>query len=95
MTKPSELVNVGYLVDDVDAAIAFYSKLFDFEVLTSFPPGGVRRRSGATCGLPRSKWSDQLRGTTDAGFRCAGTRRVKPHPLLPVDDIVEAGHLPP
>ena len=38
MTKPSEMVNVRYMVDDVDAAIAFYTKLFDFEVLTSFPP---------------------------------------------------------
>jgi catechol 2,3-dioxygenase-like lactoylglutathione lyase family enzyme len=38
MTKPSEMVNVRYMVDDVDAAIAFYTKLLGFEVLTSFPP---------------------------------------------------------
>jgi catechol 2,3-dioxygenase-like lactoylglutathione lyase family enzyme len=38
MTKPSETVNVRYMVDDVDKAIAFYTKLLDFEVLTSFPP---------------------------------------------------------
>ena len=38
MTQPSEMVNVRYMVDDVDAAIAFYRKFFDFEVLTSFPP---------------------------------------------------------
>ena len=38
MTKPSEMVNVRYMVDDVDAAIAFYTKFLDFEVLTSFPP---------------------------------------------------------
>ena len=36
--KPIEIVNVRYLVDDVDKAIAFYTKLLDFEVLTSFPP---------------------------------------------------------
>ena len=38
MTKPSEMVNVRYMVDDVDEAIAFYTKFLDFEVLTSFPP---------------------------------------------------------
>ena len=38
MMKPSEIVNVRYMVDDVDKAIAFYTKLLDFEVLTSFPP---------------------------------------------------------
>lgn len=38
MTKPSEMVNVRYMVDDVDEAIAFYTKFFDFEVLTSVPP---------------------------------------------------------
>ncbi len=38
MTEPSEMVNVRYMVDDVDEAIAFYTKFFDFEVLTSFPP---------------------------------------------------------
>ena len=36
--KPIEIVNVRYMVDDVDKAIAFYTKLLDFEVLTSFPP---------------------------------------------------------
>jgi catechol 2,3-dioxygenase-like lactoylglutathione lyase family enzyme len=38
MREPSEMVNVRYMVDDIDAAIAFYTKFFDFEVLTSFPP---------------------------------------------------------
>jgi catechol 2,3-dioxygenase-like lactoylglutathione lyase family enzyme len=38
MTEQSEMVNVRYMVDDVDAAIAFYTKLLGFEVLTSFPP---------------------------------------------------------
>ena len=36
--KPSEMVNVRYMVDDVDEAVAFYTKFLDFEVLTSFPP---------------------------------------------------------
>ena len=38
MTELSEMVHVRYMVDDVDAATAFYTKLFGFEVLTSFAP---------------------------------------------------------
>lgn len=38
MTKPSEMVSVRYMVDDVDEAIAFYTRFLGFEVLTSFPP---------------------------------------------------------
>jgi catechol 2,3-dioxygenase-like lactoylglutathione lyase family enzyme len=38
MTDPSEMVNVRYMVDDVESAIAFYTKVLDFEVLTSFVP---------------------------------------------------------
>jgi catechol 2,3-dioxygenase-like lactoylglutathione lyase family enzyme len=34
----NEIVNVRYMVDDVDEAIAFYSKLLGFEVLTSASP---------------------------------------------------------
>ena len=44
-----ETVNVRYMVDDVDEAIAFYTKQLGFEVLTSAPPafadvtrGGLR-----------------------------------------------------
>ena len=33
-----ETVNVRYMVDDVDASIAFYTKLLDFEILTNAPP---------------------------------------------------------
>jgi len=38
MTDPREMVNVRYLVDDVESAVAFYTKFLDFEVLTSFVP---------------------------------------------------------
>src|SRR5262245_27175293 len=38
MTNPRDMVNVRYMVDDVEAAIAFYTKFLGFEVLTSFPP---------------------------------------------------------
>jgi catechol 2,3-dioxygenase-like lactoylglutathione lyase family enzyme len=33
-----ETINVRYMVDDVEESIAFYTKLLDFEVLTSAPP---------------------------------------------------------
>jgi catechol 2,3-dioxygenase-like lactoylglutathione lyase family enzyme len=38
MTERSEIVNVRYMVDDVDAAVAFYTKFLDFETLTNFAP---------------------------------------------------------
>jgi catechol 2,3-dioxygenase-like lactoylglutathione lyase family enzyme len=34
----NEMVNVRYMVDDVDEAVAFYSKLLGFELLTSASP---------------------------------------------------------
>ena len=33
-----ETVSVRYMVDDVDKAIAFYTELLGFEILTNFPP---------------------------------------------------------
>jgi catechol 2,3-dioxygenase-like lactoylglutathione lyase family enzyme len=38
MTDPRELASVRYMVDDVEAAVAFYTRLLDFKVLTNFPP---------------------------------------------------------
>ena len=35
---PDDLVSVRYIVDDVDAAIEFYTEHFGFTVLSSFPP---------------------------------------------------------
>jgi catechol 2,3-dioxygenase-like lactoylglutathione lyase family enzyme len=34
----NEMVSVRYMVDDVPAAVDFYTKFLGFEVLTSFPP---------------------------------------------------------
>ena len=46
---PEETVNVRYMVDDVDAAVAFYTTHLGFSVLTNFAPafadvarGGLR-----------------------------------------------------
>jgi catechol 2,3-dioxygenase-like lactoylglutathione lyase family enzyme len=38
MTYPNEMVNVRYMVTDVEDAIAFYTKFLNFEVLTSYGP---------------------------------------------------------
>jgi catechol 2,3-dioxygenase-like lactoylglutathione lyase family enzyme len=35
---PDELVNVRYMVDDVEEAVAFYTKHFGFEVHNDFAP---------------------------------------------------------
>ena len=35
---PDELVNVRYMVDDVESAVAFYTTHFGFELRTSFAP---------------------------------------------------------
>jgi catechol 2,3-dioxygenase-like lactoylglutathione lyase family enzyme len=37
MTDPREMVSVRYMVDDVEAAVAFYAKFLGFEVLNKFP----------------------------------------------------------
>ncbi len=38
MTDPTATVNVRYIVNDVEDAVAFYTKVLDFEVLNNFPP---------------------------------------------------------
>ena len=38
MTTPDEMVNVRYMVDDVQAAIDFYTKYLGFELRTSAAP---------------------------------------------------------
>ena len=38
MTDPHEMVNVRYMVNDVEEAVAFYTKFLGFEVLNKFPP---------------------------------------------------------
>jgi catechol 2,3-dioxygenase-like lactoylglutathione lyase family enzyme len=38
MTEPNEMVNVRYMVDDVEAAIDFYTTHLGFEVRTSAAP---------------------------------------------------------
>lgn len=49
MPEAQDLVSVRYMVDDVAAAVEFYTRALGFEVLTSYPPafadvarGGLR-----------------------------------------------------
>src|SRR5215469_13896076 len=37
MADPRDMVSVRYMVDDVEAAVAFYTTFLDFEVLNKFP----------------------------------------------------------
>jgi catechol 2,3-dioxygenase-like lactoylglutathione lyase family enzyme len=38
MTDPTAMVSVRYMVDDVDEAVAYYTKVLDFEVLNNIAP---------------------------------------------------------
>jgi catechol 2,3-dioxygenase-like lactoylglutathione lyase family enzyme len=38
MSDPREMVSVRYMVDDVPAAVDFYTRFLGFEVLHAFPP---------------------------------------------------------
>ena len=38
MNEANAIVSVRYMVNDVSEALAFYTKLLNFQVLTSFPP---------------------------------------------------------
>jgi catechol 2,3-dioxygenase-like lactoylglutathione lyase family enzyme len=38
MTDPRDTVNVRYMVDDVEAAVNFYTKMLDFEPLNTYVP---------------------------------------------------------
>ena len=44
--RNDETVNVRYMVDDVDAAIAFYTKVLDFELLSNAAPAFADVRRG-------------------------------------------------
>jgi catechol 2,3-dioxygenase-like lactoylglutathione lyase family enzyme len=44
--RDDETINVRYMVDDVDDAIAFYTELLDFELLSSAAPAFADVRRG-------------------------------------------------
>ncbi len=44
--KPNDTVNVRYMVDDVEKAITFYTKVLGFDILTNTPPAFANVVSG-------------------------------------------------
>ena len=46
MIDPQQMVSVRYMVDDVEASVAFYTDVLDFEVLTNPPPAFAHVVSG-------------------------------------------------
>jgi catechol 2,3-dioxygenase-like lactoylglutathione lyase family enzyme len=79
-----ETVNVRYMVDDVEEAIAFYTKLLDFELITSAAPAFADVRRGALRMLLSGPLSSAGRPMADgAKPGPGGWNRVHFH----VDDI--------
>ena len=84
MTDRREMVNVRYMVDDVEAALAFYTKFLDFTVLTSFVPSfadGVRGNLRLLLSGPTSSAARPMPDGTKPGP--GGWNRIH----LIVDDI--------
>ena len=74
-----EVVSVRYMVDDVDESIAFYTKMFDFEI---FDERCVRvRRCEARQSPPVALGADEFGGTGHGRRNQAGTGRMELHPL--------------
>ena len=61
---PDELVNVRYMVDDVENAVAFYTTHFGFELRSSAAPAFADVIRGPSASV--AEWPGQLRGATDA-----------------------------
>ena len=92
---PEETVNVRYMVDDVDAAVAFYTTHLGFEVRTDFAPAfAIADRAGLTL-VPHGgelRGPDHVRVCLDelhAGRLGHGVRSAEDPALL--DRIVAAG----
>ena len=60
-----ETVNVRYMVDDVEAAVAWYTQHLGFSVLTSYPPAFADVKRGALRLLISGPTSSAGRAMTD------------------------------
>jgi catechol 2,3-dioxygenase-like lactoylglutathione lyase family enzyme len=82
---PEETVSVRYMVDDVEAAIAWYTKHLGFSVLTSYPPAFADVKRGALRLLLSGPTSSAGRPMANDGERPkpGGWNRIH----LVVDDI--------
>lgn len=84
MTQPDEMVSVRYLVDDVQAAVAFYTGQLDFEVLNDFAPAFADVARGTLRLLLSGPTSSAGRPMPDGETpRAGGWNRIH----LIVDDI--------
>ena len=70
-------VNVRYMVDDVNAAVAFYTTHLGFSLLSSAAPAFADRHSRRPAIV--TEWADQLSRTTDARRSSTGARRLESH----------------
>ncbi len=70
-----DLVSVRYMVDDVDAAIKWYTRHLGFSLLNDRAPG-FRGREARVVALVAER-GDQLRRTCDARWRTTATRRLE------------------
>ena len=84
MTDTQERVCVRYMVDDVAAALGFYTTMLGFEVLTSFPPAFADVARGNLRLLLSGPASSAGRAMPDGERPCpGGWNRIH----LLVDDI--------
>ena len=75
--NPADLVNVRYMVDDVDAAVDFYTKHLGFTLRTSFAPAFadvVRGSLRLLLSGPKARQVDRFPDGT-----VPGTRWMEPH----------------
>ena len=72
MTEPSETVNVRYMVDDVEEAVAFYTDVLGFDVLTNAAP--------AFADVARGNLRLLLSGPDQLGRPADARRRASPSP---------------
>jgi len=72
------MVNVRYMVDDVDAAVVFYTKHFGFTLLSNAAPAFADVTRSDLQLLPERR--EELRRPVDARRSPSWSRRLKPHP---------------
>jgi catechol 2,3-dioxygenase-like lactoylglutathione lyase family enzyme len=75
---PSATVNVRYMVDDVDAAVEWYTKHLGFELLSNCGAGVCRRHARVAAAVAQR--SDQLGRTGHARWRAPRSWRLESHP---------------
>ena len=74
---PATTINVRYMVDDVDAAVAWYTKHLAFTLLSNAAPAFADVTLGSLRLLLTGPTSSGR--ATDAGWRAAKSRRLEPH----------------